>query len=333
MDCSDADVSNRLWIFLLVCREEILMRSNRVIVVIALTGIVLGICQSHAGANPLVALTKAGIGLYRVLSKIPAPIQAVIGYGAGKLADPYVDRAMGRESIEDIRKQLGSIESDNDEHRMILQELRLGLNETMTAGEVENAIENALLRVDHKLYDLSQKVKEQQRMIETHESLINELNEDVTTVARNQAKLDIRQETLEQKFEELRRTYPKYTPRQQAAVLGVGAMSYLIAGDNDEAYRGFRFANAIDPTDAGYIYGLAVIHHRKGAIEESEKLLAAAVVVERRHSLTRSVWWRNVSERFQGPDRAWIEQARRDPVYGVYTPGLLRVPIGPLVNR
>jgi hypothetical protein len=54
--------------------------------------------------------------------------------------------------------------------------------------------------------------------------------------------------------------------------------------------------------------------------------MSALSDVARQHSLRLSRWWQNMSERFQGADRNWLETGRRDAVYGVFVPGLIRVP-------
>lgn len=66
-------------------------------------------------------------------------------------------------------------------------------------------------------------------------------------------------------------------------------------------------------------YGLAVALRHLGQTAEADAALARAVALERNHGLGKRPWI--AAERFQGTDRHWVDAARRDPVYGVYTPG------------
>jgi hypothetical protein len=201
-----------------------------------------------------------------------------------------------------------------------------------------------LRRIDKDLAAVALKVQEQQDALNTHHRALARFHTHIETLFDQNKTLSnslqgLRNEVLggfelqaarisraEQEIETLRRDYPRWKPDEQAEHLGAAGFRFLFKGNSREAARAFRFAHANDPTDACYLYGLAVAIRRNGQAEEAELYLARAVAAERKRSLVRSLLWNNVVERLQGDDRAWMEATRKDAVYGVYVPGTIRVP-------
>ena len=122
------------------------------------------------------------------------------------------------------------------------------------------------------------------------------------------------------------------TRRKTASMLGAsGALVLVQNGDPNDAVRTLQLAIAYDTVanrhvDPGSKYYLAVAYRRLGRLPLAEQTLSEAIVAERYRSLPE--WYENVTERFQNKDRLWMENARRDYVYGVRSPHVpMRAPL------
>jgi hypothetical protein len=123
---------------------------------------------------------------------------------------------------------------------------------------------------------------------------------------------------LDDEFADLRRDYPRINPQRQGALLAASGAKALERGDLTEAARCFHLGKATNPIDPAMEYGLAVVMHRQNRDLEAEAAIARGIVLEREHGAQKRSWF--VADRFQGPDRNWLESLRRDPLYGVHTP-------------
>ena len=114
------------------------------------------------------------------------------------------------------------------------------------------------------------------------------------------------------------------TRAQTASMLGGNGASLIVSnGDTMEAIRTLRLAIAYDATvnahpDPASRYFLAVAYRRAGRTDRADEMLTEAVVAERFRA--QPEWWHRLAERFQGPERLWLESARKDLRYGVTAP-------------
>lgn len=155
-----------------------------------------------------------------------------------------------------------------------------------------------LFRHSNRLSTLHQRSMRHSARLDQHEAGIDQLNDE---------------------FADLRRDYPRINPQRQGALLAASGAKALERGDLTEAARCFHLGKATNPIDPAMEYGLAVVMHRQNRDQEAEAAIARGIILEREHGAQKRTWF--VADRFQGPDRHWLESARRDPLYGVHTPG------------
>ena len=139
---------------------------------------------------------------------------------------------------------------------------------------------------------------------------------------QHSARLDQHEAGIDQltdEFADLRRDYPRINPQRQGALLAASGAKALERGDLAEAARCFHLGKATNPIDPAMEYGLAVVMHRQNRDQEAYAAVARGIILEREHGAQKRTWF--VADRFQGPDRHWLESLRRDPLYGVHTPG------------
>lgn len=260
------------------------------------------------------------------------------------LADPFYDKIRGNLNMSEFERRIEFLIERDKEHEEQYRRLRKMVNENMPRAKVEETMIQVLREINPRLAEHAQQIRDlqiatgnHQKLLKNHQQLLNELQKDVGLISLVQkAQREEYQEGLsmqgaritrvESEYADIRRDYPRWKPSEQAEHLGVAGMQFLLKGDNREAMRSLRFAHAFDPTEPGCLYALAVLHRREGKNDTAEILLARAVAAERRRPLTYNRWWKTSLERFQGPDRSWVEAARSNAIYGVFVPGTIRIP-------
>ena len=257
-----------------------------------------------------------------------------------EIVDTVYDRVTGRLNKDEMERYVQLLIKRDSDHSARYAYMLSQLSSKMSRSEAEAIMMNTLNEIDPVLAEHTRKIRELQAVTDTQRQLVENLRKDsavMSLVQQSQGAAIQRQaektSRLEAEFEEMKKAYPRYRPGQQAQMLGASGMIFLREGNNKEAMRAFRFAHAFDPNEAGFLYGLAVAHRRDGQTENAEMLLARGIVAERQRSMRYSEWWRNTIGGFQGPDRLWLEDARRDPIYGVYVRGLMRVPVAPSLSK
>lgn len=119
---------------------------------------------------------------------------------------------------------------------------------------------------------------------------------------------------IDDEIAELRRACPQKEARAQAALLGARGFTFLVKRANPEAMRLFQLAHGLDPSNAGFVYGLAIAHRRDGQSDAAKTLVERGPALERARPLRYEQWWYDSIEKFQGPDRRWLEECRRNAV-------------------
>jgi peroxiredoxin len=203
-----------------------------------------------------------------------------------------------------------------------IQELSSQIRDKMSRREVEDLIMKSLNKINPQLAEHTRRIRELQKTAEPQRLLLDDLAKDTAFMKLIQAEQSTRLRNAEEEIKEFKRRYPWYETGQQARILGASGFNFLHKKDLPEAGRAFRLAHGFEPDNPGYLYGLAIVYRRDGQGDFAELLLARAVALERNHTLRYSTWWRNSIERFQGPDRFWLDSARWDPVYGVRVYGM-----------
>lgn len=193
------------------------------------------------------------------------------------------------------------------------------LNQTTNELELsQSEVRELTKRIDSSIEDRAQ-------LVEALEARTNKLHADLqATRVQNSARLagvESRYRRIESDVASIREMYPRDTPHQQAAQLGISGMRALEKRNYAEALKAFRFGHATDESDPGQLYGMAIALKHLGQSEESEIQIAKAIVAERRRPL--GDWYLTCLERLQGPDRFWLSERKGDAFYGVKSPGNL----------
>ncbi|HCS53645.1 MAG TPA: hypothetical protein DIW81_18980 [Planctomycetaceae bacterium] len=191
------------------------------------------------------------------------------------------------QGVEENRKFLQYLQSKHDELR---REFDIAIN------ELEIEVNKTQLELKNETYN---RIQEDQK-----------LSRDIEGVSR--------------RVSELEYLITPETRYKTASVLASnGALMLINSGDSLEASRFLRLSIAYDKIDNRHFdpasrYWLAIAYRRLGKLERAEEVLAEAIAAERFREMPK--WHRVVIERFQGPDRFWIENARREPRFGVKAP-------------
>jgi hypothetical protein len=251
------------------------------------------------------------------------------GYVGGKALDAFVDQATGKPDIYRLRQELDAFIRLYPQHALEIAELRNALHSRMTRQDVEQLITARLARLDLEIAALAQRIRSQQEDLQRHAEILNRLQSDVRGVESSlgvqQVRMSRQESTVRALQSELtgwREIYTTMSSPEQAIRLGVEGMRALRLRNAKEAIRVFQAAHGFDRTDPGHLYGLALGYRREGKIEIAELMLASAVSAERYRSL--EPWFIQTMERVQGPERQWLEARRKDPIYGVFVPGVVR---------
>ena len=267
----------------------------------------------------------------------------LFGYAVDKfLLDPLFDKSTGQPDMAEINRELEYIASRDRAHSQQIYDLQRAITERMTREEVKALIMNSLEQVDARLASQARQIHQHQSMLDLQQNVLSGLRSDVNYLAMVHRKFDKevneefarvneefarqsgRTTQIEQELARVQRDYPRWTPQQQAALLGAAGMELLTRQNHKEALRVFRAAHGFDPGDAGHLYGLALAYRADNEEEFAKLLSSRAIALERKRPLAK--WYRLSIERFQGPRRVWLEEQRYDPIYGVFVPGLVQVP-------
>ena len=73
---------------------------------------------------------------------------------------------------------------------------------------------------------------------------------------------------------------------------------------------------ARDPANPELQYALAYFQHKAGRVNDAKKSVVAARGLEKKRPVAD---WGRVMERFQGPSRVWLDEARRAPIEDLLT--------------
>lgn len=239
-----------------------------------------------------------------------------------------------REALARVDERLSKLEQEVSRHNSELEShaRRLGLHDDEVAQLKQQQAAH--------YQELGQRIAQQSTRLDGHDREIHSMQ---STLGRHQAELSLHAgelstlnrrsmqhsarldqheagiKDLDDEFAEMRRDYPRINPQRQGALLAASGAKALERGDLADAARCFHLGKATNPNDPAMEYGLALILHRQNRDQEAEAAIARGIVLEREHGAQKRSWF--VSDRFQGPDRIWLESSRRDPVYGVLTPG------------
>ena len=258
-----------------------------------------------------------------------------------QLQDSLNDK-MSRAEVESLlREALGKVDG-----RLAKLELEVACHDRELVAHAQSlglheAELTQLRQQQAKQYsELASRLSQHSTRLDGHDRDVARLNE---TTSRHESRLDRHANTLTQLGEEtqrhrtrleghdqgldnltdevvdLRRTYPRIDAERQGAQLVASGVNAMQRGDWNEARRSFQLGQAVNSQNPAAEYGLAVALRHLGQTAEADAALARAIVLERNHGLGKRPWI--TAERFQGADRHWVDSARRDPVYGVYTPG------------
>ena len=115
---------------------------------------------------------------------------------------------------------------------------------------------------------------------------------------------------------QVRRDYPHWTPSRRAVDARVQALTRFWAKDYVDAEKWLVAAYGEDDHDAGTLYFLAMAQYLAGKQNAAALTRAQGVALEKRRGQLPAWYWSNIY-RIQGGLRAWIEEARGDPDYGI----------------
>lgn len=268
----------------------------------------------------------------QVLVKVGGTILWEVGtHLAGFLVDKLFlddcfDEKTGHMKKAEMEQAIKMLKERDQAHTAEYMAMASALRERMTRQEVEGVMMKTLEQINPVLAEHTRQIRSLEEVASNHRSLLKKLGEDAEFMRLVQAKHGAEIKKVQADIAELQEAYPRYTPGEQARILGASGFTFLLKRDNREAMRAFRMAHGFEPDNPGYLYGLAIAYRRDGQRDFADMLLATGIAKERTRTLKYSAWWRHSIERFQGPDRQWLEQARWDPIYGVRVRGMMRVP-------